>query len=393
MPIAHSSASKEVVTAALLMIGGKILSGRTKDQNIGYIAEYLTAVGIIAVGACGFPVSAADLFKVGFVFRDSVGEYGWTYQHELGRVAIEKKFGNRISTDYLANVDDGLASERSIEQLARSGQKLIFTTSVGFMDPTIKIAKKYPNVFFEQNMGYVRDANVATYSARSYEGRFIQGQIAAKMSRTGVLGYIGSYPIPEVISGINSTMLGAQSVNQNIKIKIIWLNTWFDPDKEADAARTLLEEGADVLMQHTESPAPTKVASEQNKFAFGQVSDMIKFGPKSQLTAIINNWAPYYIDRVQLLLDGKWIPGEVWGGLNTKMITMAPYTNVPDDVKNQAIETEAAISAKILHPFKCPVFAQSGNVLECKGGANLDDEQILGMNFYVKGIDDKMPSK
>jgi len=393
MPIAHSSASKEVVTAALLMIGGKILSGRTKDQNIGYIAEYLTAVGIIAVGACGFPVSAADLFKVGFVFRDSVGEYGWTYQHELGRVAIEKKFGNRISTNYLANVDDGLASERSIEQLARSGQKLIFTTSVGFMDPTIKIAKKYPNVFFEQNMGYVRDANVATYSARSYEGRFIQGQIAAKMSRTGVLGYIGSYPIPEVISGINSTMLGAQSVNQNIKIKIIWLNTWFDPDKEADAARTLLEEGADALMQHTESPAPTKVASEQNKFAFGQVSDMIKFGPKSQLTAIINNWAPYYIDRVQLLLDGKWTPGEVWGGLNTKMITMAPYTNVPDDVKNQAIETEAAISAKILHPFKCPVFAQSGNVVECKGGANLDDEQILGMNFYVKGIDDKMPSK
>jgi basic membrane protein A len=277
--------------------------------------------------------------------------------------------------------------------LARAGHKLIFTTSFGYMDPTIKVAKKYPDIFFEHNTGYKRDKNVATYSARFYEGRYIQGQIAAKMSKTGVLGYIGSFPIPEVISGINSTILGAQTVNPNIKVKIIWVNTWFDPGKEADAAKALLDQGADILMQHTDSPAAMQVASQRNMLAFGQDSDMIKFGPKAQMTAIVNNWAPYYIDRVQLVLDGKWTSGDVWGGLKSKMVTMAAYTNIPGDVKKKAMETEAAITAGTLHPFKCPVVAQDGKTVECKGGTHLDDGQILGMNFYVKGVDDKIPGK
>jgi simple sugar transport system substrate-binding protein len=345
----------------------------------------------LVIGAGIVPASAADPLKVGFIFVGPRGDFGWSYQHEVGRLALEKTYGDKISTTFLENVNEGPDSERSIEQLARAGHKLIFTTSFGYMDPTIKVAKRYPNIFFEHNTGYKRDKNVATYSARFYEGRYIQGQIAAKMSKSGVLGYVGSFPIPEVISGINSTMLGAQSVNPNIKVKIIWANSWFDPGKEADAAKALLDQGADVLMQHTDSPAAMQVASQRGAFAFGQDSDMVKFGPKAQLTAIVNNWAPYYVDRVKLVLDGKWTSTDTWGGLKTTMVTMAPYTNMPDDVKRMAMETQAAITAGTLHPFKCPVIAQDGKIVECKGGTHLDDGQILSMNFYVKGVDDKMP--
>jgi basic membrane protein A and related proteins len=351
------------------------------------------AVAAIAVGASGYAASAADPLKIGFIYVGPRGDFGWSYQHEVGRLAIEKKFGDKISTTFLENVNEGPDSERSIEQLARTGHKLIFTTSFGFMDPTVKVAKKYPNIMFEHATGYKRDKNLATYSARFYQGRYVQGQIAAKMTKSGVLGYIGSFPIPEVVSGINSTILGAQSINPNIKVKIIWVNTWFDPGKEADAAKALLDQGADVLMQHTDSPAAMQIASQRNAFAFGQDSDMIKFGPKVQLTAIVNNWAVYYIDRVQLALDGKWSSTDTWGGFDSKMVMMAPFTNMPDDVKKMATDTEAKIASGALHPFKCPVVAQDDKTVECKGGAHLDDGQILGMAFYVKGIDDKIPGK
>src|SRR5947207_2270298 len=351
----------------------------------------VAAVAALAVGAGGFAVSAADPLKVGFIFLGPRGDFGWTYQHELGRLAIEKEFGDKIATTFLENVNEGPDSERAIEQLARSGHKLIFTTSFGYMDPTIKVAKKYPAVFFEHNTGYKRDVNVATYSARFYEGRYIQGQIAAKMSKAGVLGYIGSFPIPEVISGINATMLGAQSINPNIKVKIIWANTWFDPGKEADAAKALLDQGADVIMQHTDSPAPMQIASERGKLAFGQDSEMIKFGPKTQLTSILDTWAPYYIARVKAELDGSWKSEATWGGLDSKMFAMAPYTNMPDEVKKMAEDTQAALAAGKLQPFKCPIVDQDGKTVPCEGGDHLADGQVLGMKFYVKGIDDKIP--
>src|SRR5437899_9037501 len=208
-----------------------------------------------------------------------------------------KEFGDKVETTFLENVSEGPDSERSIEQLARAGNKLIFTTSFGYMEPTLKVAKKYPKIHFEHATGYKRADNLATYSGRFYEGRYIQGVIAAKMSKTGVLGYIGSFPIPEVVSGINAMMLGAQSVRPDMKVKIIWVNSWYDPGKEAAAARALADQGADVLTQHTDSAAATQFANERGIYAFGQDSDMIKFGPKSQLTAIVNNWTPYYSDR------------------------------------------------------------------------------------------------
>jgi simple sugar transport system substrate-binding protein len=350
------------------------------------------AAGLLLAGSVS-AASAADKLKVGFIYLGPIGDLGWTYQHELARQALVKEYGDKIETTYLENVPEGPDAERAIEQLVRAGNKLIFTTSFGYMDPTLKVAKKYPNVHFEHCSGYKRDKNMATYSAKWYQGRYIQGLIAAKMSKSGVLGYIGSFPIPEVVSGINATILAAQTINPNIKVKIIWANTWFDPGKEADAAKALIDQGADVIMQHTDSPAAMQIASERGKLAFGQDSEMIKFGPKTQLTSILDTWGPYYIERVKAELAGTWKSEDSWGGLDSHMFAMAPYTNMPDDVKKMAEDAQAAITAGKLHPFKCPVVGQDGKPIECKGGDHLDDGQILGMNFYVKGIDDKLPGK
>ena len=348
------------------------------------------AAALLALAA---PAAAQDKLKVGFIYVGPIGDFGWSYQHEQGRLAMMKALGDKVDSTYLEKVPEGPDAERAIEQLARSGHKLIFTTSFGFMDATVKVAKKYPNLMFEHGTGYKREKNLATYSGRFYEGRYVQGVIAAKMSKGGTLGYIASFPIPEVVSGINATILGAQSVRPDIKVKIIWVNSWYDPGKEAAAARALADQGADVLMQHTDSAAAMQFANERGIFAFGQDSDMIKFGPKAQLTSILDTWAPYYIARVKAELDGTWKSEDTWGGLDSKMFAMAPYTNMPDDVKKAAEETQVAITAAKLHPFKCPIVGQDGKDVECKGGDHLDDGQILGMNFYVKGIDDKIPGK
>jgi basic membrane protein A and related proteins len=363
-----------------------------KDNGEFFMKRIIIAAAALglALGAAITVSTAQNKLKVGFIYVGPVGDMGWTFQHEVGRRAIEEQFKGRIETNYLENVSEGPDAERAIEQLVRAGNKLIFTTSFGFMDATVKVAKKYPNVMFEHATGYKREKNLATYSGRFYEGRYILGQMAAKMSKTGTIGYIGSFPIPEVVSGINAMMLGAQSIRPDMKVKIIWVNTWYDPGKEADAAKALADQGADIIAQHTDSPAAMQMAESRSIYAFGQDSDMSKFGPKAQLTAIVNNWTPYYVERVKAALDGKWTSGDVWGGLNSHLVQMAPY-NAPEDVKKLAADTEAAIAGGKLHPFKCPVLAQDGKPVECKGGTHLDDGQILGMNYFIKGIDDKLP--
>ncbi len=302
--------------------------------------------------ATSYGTFAADKLKVGFIYLGPVGDLGWTYMHEVGRQMMVKELGDKVETTYLENVSEGPDSERSIEQLARTGHTLIFTTSFGYMDPTLKVAKKYPKISFEHATGFKSAPNMGTYSGRFYEGRNIQGVIAGKMSKSGTLGYIASFPIPEVISGINATILGAQTVNPNIKLKVIWVNTWFDPGKEADAAKALADQGADVIMQHTDSPAAMQVAAQRGILAFGQDSDMIKFGPKTQLTAITNNWGPYYVRQAKAALAGTWKAEDTWDGLKEKMVVMAPYTNMPDDVKALAEKTEASIVAGELHPVQ-----------------------------------------
>jgi basic membrane protein A len=346
--------------------------------------------GALALALVSGSALAQQKLKVGFIYVGPVGDHGWSYQHDIGRKAIEKAFGDRVETTFVESVPEA-DSERAIEQLARTGHGLVFTTSFGFMEPTLKVARRHPNVKFEHATGFKRAPNLSTYAAKFHEGRYIIGQIAGKMTKTGTIGYVGAFPIPEVVAGINSYFLGAQSVNPNVKIKVIWVNSWYDPAKEADAAKALLDQGVDILAQHTDSPAPLQTAEARGKLGFGQASDMERFAPKAQLTAIVDNWADYYVARTKAVLDGTWKSVDTWGGLAAKMVVMSPYKNMPDEVKKLAEETEAAIRAGRLNPFKCPITRQDGAAVECKGNGALSDEQVLGMNFYVKGIDDKLP--
>lgn len=353
--------------------------------------DFFAATAFVA--ALGFgtaPADAQDKLKVGFIYVGPIGDHGWTYQHDQGRLAIEAEFGDRIETTYVESVPESDA-ERAIEQLARTGHELIFTTSFGFMEPTVRVAQRYPDVKFEHATGYTRADNLATYAARFHEGRYIIGQIAARMTETGTLGYVGAFPIPEVVAGINAFMLGAQSVNPEVDIKIVWVNSWYDPAREADAARALLDQGADVISQHTDSPAPLQAAEERGAIGFGQASNMERFAPNAQLTAIVDNWNDYYIARVQAALDGEWTSTDTWGGLDSGMVEMSEYKNMPDDVAAMAAGTEEAIRTGALNPFTCPVFMQDGAEVPCEGDGALSDGQVLGMNFYVRGIEDALP--
>ncbi|WP_136620945.1 MULTISPECIES: BMP family ABC transporter substrate-binding protein [Mesorhizobium] len=332
---------------------------------------------------------AADKLKACWVYTGPIGDFGYSYQHDQGRLEVEKALGDKVETAYLENVSEGPDADRAFERLAREGCKIIFGTSFGFMDPEVKVAKKFPKVMFEHATGYKTGDNLGIYNARFYEGRYVLGQIAAKESKAGVAGYIVSFPIPEVVMGINSFMLGAQSINPNFKAKIVWVNSWFDPGKEADAAKALFDQGADIIVQHTDSTAALQVAEERKLHGFGQSSDMIKFAPKAQLTSLTDEWGPYYISRVQAALDGTWKPDNVWLGIKDGAVKLAPYTNMPDDVKAMAEATEKKIAGG-WNPFTGPVAKQDGTPW-LKDGEVADDGTLLGMNFYVKGVDDKLP--
>ena len=329
--------------------------------------------------------------KACFIYVGPIGDFGWSYQHHQGLLEVEEALGDKVETAYLESVPEGADAERAIERFARSGCNIIFTTSFGYMDATNKVAAKFPDVKFEHATGYKREhANVATYNSKFYEGRYVQGQIAAKLSEAGVAGYIASFPIPEVVMGINAFVLGAQSINPEFKLKVVWANTWFDPGKEADAAKALIDQGADIITQHTDSTAPMQVAADRGVKAFGQASDMIEFGKETQLTAIVDDWGPYYVERVKAVLDGTWEQHDVWGGMAEGHVVMAPYTNMPADVKAMAEKTEAAIKDGSLHPFTGPITKQDGTEW-LKAGEVSDDGTLLGMNFYVMGVDDKLP--
>ncbi|MFN7169587.1 MAG: BMP family ABC transporter substrate-binding protein [Pannonibacter sp.] len=349
----------------------------------------LTATAALIGGFAG-SAQAQDTTKVCFVYVGSKTDGGWSQAHDIGRQALQEHFGERIETPILENVPEGPDAERAIERMARSGCGMVFTTSFGFMDATMKVAEKFPDIKFEHATGFKAAENVSTYNARFYEGRYIQGQIAAKMSEKGVAGYIASFPIPEVVMGINAFILGAQSINPDFELKVVWANTWFDPGKEADAAKALIDQGVDILTQHTDTTAPMQVAAERGILAFGQASDMITAGPNTQLTAIVDTWAPYYIKRVQAHLDGNWKSEQIWDGLKDGILTMAPYTNMPDDVKALAEETEAKIKSGELHPFTGPVKKQDGTDWLAEG-QKAEDGALLSMNFYVEGVDDTLP--
>ncbi|MCA0907089.1 BMP family ABC transporter substrate-binding protein [Ruegeria marisrubri] len=335
---------------------------------------------------------AEDKTKVGFVYVGPVGDGGWTYEHDKGRQAVEKKFGDKVETVFVESVPEGPDAERVMTQMALEGADLIFTTSFGYMDPTINVAKKFPDVKFEHATGYKTADNVSVYSARFYEGRAVQGHIAGKMTKSNIIGYIGSYPIPEVIRGINSAYIHAKKVNPDVEFKIVWAYTWFDPAKEADAATVLIEQGADVILQHTDSTAPQAAAQEAgNVITFGQASDMSEYAPLPRVSSIIDNWAPYYIARTKAVMDGTWTSSNTWDGIGAGMVEIGEISDaVPADVKEEALALKAALADGSYHAFTGPLKKQDGSDWLAEG-ETADDGTLAGMNFYVEGLEGEIP--
>lgn len=347
---------------------------------------------VMAVVTLGFSVGGlAKPLKIGFVYVSPIGDAGWTFQHDLGRLSIEKNLGDNVRTKYIENVPEGAEAERVIRDLAQSGHNLIFTTSFGYMNPTLKVARLFPETIFEHSTGYKQSKNVGTYMCRFYEGRYLTGIIAGKMTTSNQLGYVAAFPIPEVIRGINSFTLGARSVNKDIKVKVIWVNSWFDPGKEREASEALIDQGVDVITHHTDSTAPTMTAEEKGVYAIAYHSDMAKYGSNAHLTATTHVWDAYYTMVAKKALDGSWKSGAVWGGIKEGMIELAPLNNqIPADVAALVNEKKAGIADGSFHPFAGPVKKQDGT-LAAPAGNVISDNDLLGMSYYVEGVLGSIP--
>jgi simple sugar transport system substrate-binding protein len=330
--------------------------------------------------------------KVGFVYVSPIGDAGWTTQHNRGREQMQAALGDKVTTSFVEKVPEGADAERVIRDLASQGHKLIFTTSFGFMNPTIKVAEEFPDVKFEHATGYKSAANVGTYNVRFYEGRYAAGVLAGKMTKTNTLGYVGAFPIPEVLQGINAFTLGARSVNPKVQVRVVWVNSWYDPGKERDAANALLGQGADIVTHHTDSSAVVATAEEKGKMAIAYHSDMSRFGPKAQLAAVTHHWGEYYTKTAQSVLDGNWKPGNLWGGMKDGMIKVEAFNaSVPKEVVEQVEAKAAAIKAGEFHPFTGPIVGNDGKEIAAKGVV-LTDEQLGRMDFYVQGVVGKVPA-
>jgi simple sugar transport system substrate-binding protein len=329
--------------------------------------------------------------KIAFAYVGPVGDGGWTFAHDNARKAVEKEFGDKVVTSFVEKVPESADAERVFRDLAGQGNKLIFGTTFGYMEPMLKLAPDFKDVKFEHATGYKTAENLRTYDSRTYEGAYMAGIIAGKMTKTNTLGVVGSIPIPEVIRNINSFTMGAQSVNPKIKTKVVWVNEWFNPPKETEAATALINGGADILMQNTDSPAVLKTAEEKGKRAFGWDSDMTAYGPKAHLGSAIINWAPYYIKATKDALDGKWATGSVWWGVKEGAIDLVSMaSDVPADAKAKVDEVRAGLKAGTFHPWTGPIVDQAGKEILAKGVV-ADDKFLGGVKFYVKGVEGKVP--
>jgi len=333
---------------------------------------------------------AEEPLKVGFVYVTSTGEAGWSHQHDQARLHIEKVFGDKIKTTFIENVAEGPDAERVITQLAQSGHKVIFTTSFGFMNPTLKVAKRFPNVIFEHATGYKQAKNMGNYFDRIYEARYLTGVVAGAMTKTNVIGYIGAFPIPEVLRGINAFTLGARSVNPDAVVKVVWVNTWYNPAKEREATNSLVDQKSDVITFHTDSPAAVQAAQDAGIYAIAYHSDMSAYGEKAQLTAAIHNFSGFYEKRVQQVMDGTWKSENVWEGFSEGMTEIAPLNKaVPADVAKKVADLTAQITAKTFHPFTGPIKDQSGKLI-LPAGEVMQDKDLLRMDYYVEGVEGKL---
>ena len=367
----------------------------------------LTAVAAAALVGCGkkeeapAPVAAPaasapapakpEPLKIAFAYVGPVGDGGWTFAHDNARKALEKEFGDKIQTSFVENVPESADAERVIRDMATQGNKLIFGTTFGYMETMLKVAPDFKDVKFEHATGYKSADNMRTYDSRTYEGAYMAGVIAGKMTKTGTLGVVASVPIPEVIRNINSFTMGAQSSNPKIKTKVVWVNEWFNPPKETEAATSLINGGADVLFQNTDSPAVLKTAQDKGKRAFGWDSDMTAYGPKAHLASAVINWSPYYIKATKDALEGTWTTGGVWWGVKEGAIDLVSVAeDVPADTKAKVEEIKAGLKDGTFSIWKGPLVDNTGKTL-LKKDEVADDKFLSGVNFYVKGVEGKVP--
>lgn len=362
--------------------------------SVGQLRKKARVFGLALLTSFGLTSLAHavdDPLKVGFVYVGPVGDHGWTYQHDQGRLALEKHFGDKVTSSFIENVPEGADAERVIHNLAKTGHELIFTTSFGFMNPTYKVAKKFPKVTFEHATGYKRSKNMGTYISTTYEGRAVAGYVASKMTKTGKIGYIASFPIPEVIRDINAVKLAMAKVNPDYELKILWLSTWFDPAKEAEAANIMIDQGVDVILQHTDSPAAMKVAEARGVYAVGQASDMSAFGPKAHLLSVVDSWDHYYIKTTQEVIDGTWQSKDYWGGIKENDIQVVSYNKaIPEAVVKEAKHMVEGMRTGTYHAFAGPIKNQAGDLI-VKAGEVLPQDQIASMDWYVEGIEGSIP--
>jgi len=351
-----------------------------------------------ALIATSLLVAADAPTKVGFVYVSPVGDAGWTYQHDLGRKEMEKAMAGKVTTSFVENVPEGADAERVIRGMVTGGAKIVFTTSFGYMNPTEKVAHAFPDKVFFHATGYKTGKNMGIYNARFYEGRYLCGVIAGKMTKSNIAGYVAAFPIPEVMQGINAFTQGMRSVNPKAEVRVIWVNSWFDPGKEREAALTLVSQGADMLTHHTDSTAVVQAAEEKHKenknlYAFSYHSDMSKYGPTAQLTGTTHLWGDFYTKTVKEVLAGTWKSTNVWGGMKDGMIKLAPLNAaIPADVKALIAKDEAAIKAGKLHPFDGPVLTQDGKEKVAKG-KHMTDADLGAMDYYVQGVASTLPKK
>ena len=320
-----------------------------------------------------------------------VGDHGWTYRHDIGRQQVEEAYGNKVKTIFVENVQYGPDAERVMRNMIAEGADIIFGTSFGYMETMLKVAKDYPEVKFEHATGYKQSKNMASYGLRLYQARHVQGVIAGLMTKTDKICYVGAFPIPEVIREINTYFLGARSTNPDVEIEIVWVNTWYDPPKEAQAAKVMMANGCDMVAQHTDSPAPLQAAEVQGKLGFGQASDQYGFAPKAQLTATIDNWGPYYVRRVGEVMTDTWVTGDYFGHMNEGAVQMADFTNMPAEVAQIAQEMKDAISTGQFYAFTGPLKDNEGNLVLADGEI-ADDLHLNTMMYYVEVINAKVPN-
>ncbi len=334
----------------------------------------------------------AEPLKVGFVYVSPIGDAGWTAQHDMARKAMQASLGDKVSTTFVENVANAADAERVIRDMAQQGHKLIFTTSFTFMNPTLKVASEFPDVKFEHGTGYKTAANAGNYNARFYEGRYLAGMIAGKTTKSNTLGYVAAFPIPEVLQGINAFTLGARAVNPKAEVKVVWTSSWYDPGKERDAANTLIGQGADVLHNHTDSTAVVAAAEEKGTPVIAYHSNMSKLAPKQQIAAVTHHWDQFYVQRAQEVMDGKWSPRSVWGGVKDGFIKIEGISDkVAKDVVEAMKKKEEALRNGSFHPFTGPLKNNEGKEVLAAGQV-ASDEQLNNMNYYVEGVQGKVPS-